>query len=66
MNKDFVIATSLIGPAVGISSATVREIVRTLEECGDIDVVRTPTGRERVNFLGYECIREAIAAKRDA
>ena len=63
MNEDFVIPVSLIGPPAGISNATVRQIVRKLELSGEIEVMRTPTGRSRVNSLGYQRIRQAINAK---
>ena len=66
MDKDFVIPISLIAGPVGISNATVREIVRRLEEAGEIEVLRTPTGRSRVNALGYQRIRKAIDAGRAA
>ena len=63
MNRDFVIPISLIGGPVGISTTTVRHIVRALEEAGEIEVLRTPTGRSRVNALGYQRIRQAIDTK---
>lgn len=63
MIEEFVIPISLIGPPVGISGSTVREIVRRLEEAGEIEVMRTPTGRSRVNAVGYQRIRQAIDAR---
>jgi len=63
VNEDFVIPTSLIGPPVGISCSTVRLIVRRLEEAGEIEVMRTATGRSRVNSHGYQRIRQAIEAR---
>lgn len=60
MDEDFVIPISMIGPAAGISNETVRRLVRTLEDAGEIDVLRTPTGRGRVNIAGYRRVRERI------
>ncbi len=56
----FVIPTSLIGPSEDISSETVRKIVRKLEEAGEIEVLRTPANRGRLNIPGYKRVREAI------
>ncbi len=60
--EPFVIPTSLIGPSENVSSECVRRVVRELEEAGEIEVLRSPTKRKRLNIPGYKRVREAIRA----
>ena len=61
--EPFVIPTSLIGPSENVSSECVRRVVRELEEAGEIEVLRSPTKRNRLNIPGYKRVREAIRAR---
>ncbi len=60
IDEDFVIPISVIGPVAGISNETVRRIVRNLEDADEIEVLRTPTGRGRLNIPGYRRVSEWI------
>ncbi len=61
-HEPYVIPTSLIGPSENVSGETVKKIVRDLEAAGEIEVLRPPTNRSRLNIPGYKRVRAAIRA----
>ncbi len=64
--KIFVIQLSQIGRGLGVSGETVRRKVRDLEDRGEIEVLRTPTRRSLLNFLGFRRVAENFKSRERA
>ena len=57
---EFVIPLSMVGQPDGVSSETSRRYAIRLEDDGELDIKRTPTGRLITNFVGYQRLRTEI------
>lgn len=56
----YIIPESQIGPTLDVSRETAKTIVRNLVATGKVEVKRSPTGRNRLTFRGFQLVAEEI------
>ena len=56
----YIIPESQIGPSLDVSRETAKAVVRDLVARGKVKVKRSPTGRNRLTFRGFQRVAEEI------